>query len=324
MKKLVVNLILYSILIVFSLEILVRIFHLTKDYPVRYVDEFGVEKWKPNQNGYSVTGNRRQNFSEYHINKFGYNSYREFNPSRDKVEIALVGDSFIEGFHQNYYNSIGKKIENKLNGVEVYEYGYAGYDLADQLHLIDQYKEQFNLIDYVVLGIKFENDFTRGEYNVVEERMVLESPAYKAMRQFKLLVYLQNIGAFDNPRELIGKILSREVDDAHKLTKIEEEKNQKKLVHKYIENFESLINIYGFDKAKFIFLLDSEKTPQTFLDFLNKHQFKYLDFSEALKKSKTPTTLIYDMHWNNHGRSIIAKLITDYIKINIKKKQIIF
>ena len=127
------------------LEIWVRVFHLTKDYPVRYIDEFGVEKWMPNQDGFSVTGNRRQNFSEYHINNFGYNSYREYNPSKDKVEIALVGDSFVEGFHQNYYNSTGKKIEKILNGIEVYEFGYAGYDLADELHLIHQYQSTFNL-----------------------------------------------------------------------------------------------------------------------------------------------------------------------------------
>jgi hypothetical protein len=96
MKKLFLKSLLYLVLIVLVLELLVRIFHLTKDYPVRYVDKFEVEKWVPNQEGYSVTGNRRQNFSKFYINNSGFNSYREFTPSKDKVEIALVGDSFIE------------------------------------------------------------------------------------------------------------------------------------------------------------------------------------------------------------------------------------
>jgi hypothetical protein len=314
MKKLFIKSGLYAVLILIALELWVRVFYLTKDYPVRYVDDYGVEKWVPNQDGYSVTGNRRQNFSKYHINDFGYNSYREYKPSRDKVEIALVGDSFIEGFHQNYYNSIGKKIESKLSGVEVYEYGYAGYDLADQLHLITQYKKQFDLIDHVVLGLKFENDLGRGEYNVVQERMVLESPTYKAMRQIKLLVYLQNIGAFDAPRELVRKLLSREREHNQKPTKAEEEKFQKELELKCIKNFESLIGLYGFDKSKFVFLLDSEFTPKVFLSYLKKHGFKYIDFHEALIKSKTPTTLVYDMHWNNHGRKLIAELIANYFK----------
>ncbi|WP_100615846.1 hypothetical protein [Confluentibacter citreus] len=314
MKKLFFKIFIYSVLILLALEVYIRVFHLTKDYPVRYVDAFGVEKWMPNQEGYSVTGNRRQNFSEYRINNFGYNSYREFNPSKDKVEIALVGDSFIEGFHQNYYNSIGNKIENQLHGVEVYEYGYAGYDLADQLHLISQYKEQFELIDYVVLGIKFENDLARAEYNIVKERMQLESPLYKAIRQIKLLVYLNNIGVLDAPKDLVQKLLSNGKKKNAPLTKSEEDKQLKELETKYLENFKRLVNTYGFDKTRFLFLLDAEQTPDIFLNHLNEYDYKYIDFSKAFQASKKPPTLIYDMHWNNNGRTIIAQLIANYVK----------
>ncbi|MDO7171348.1 hypothetical protein [Mariniflexile sp. AS56] len=312
MKKLVLKLIVYSILVVLSLEILVRVFHLTKDYPERYVDEYDVEKWVPNQEGYSVTGNRRQNFSKYHINKLGFNSYREFNPSKDKVEIALVGDSFIEGFHQNYYNSIGKKIEDKLKGVEVYEYGYAGYDLADQLHLINKYKKQFDFIDHVVLGLKFENDLTRGEYNVVQDRMVFETPLYKLMKEIKLIVYLQSNGFFDHIRELGKKTMS--IENSLDEPKINKEDTQKNIELKYFENFMNLISIYGFDKTRFVFLIESKKTPELFLAYLKRENFKYIDFSKPFETSKRTPTLIYDKHWNNHGRDIIANLITDYIK----------
>jgi hypothetical protein len=314
MKKLFLKSLLYLVLIVLVLELLVRIFHLTKDYPVRYVDKFEVEKWVPNQEGYSVTGNRRQNFSKFYINNSGYNSYREFTPSKDKVEIALVGDSFIEGFHQNYYNSIGKKIENRLIDVEVYEYGYSGYDLADQLHLIHQYESTFNLIDHVIIGIRFENDLTRGEYNVLQERMKLESPIYRALRQIKLLVYLQNIGAFDKPRELTRKLLSGISNNVVIMSEQEEIRLQKELEIKYIKTFENLVKIYNFDKERFIFFLDSKKNPLIFLEYLHHNDFKFIDFSKALSNTKTPATLIYDKHWNNHGRNIIAELIANYIR----------
>ena len=133
MKKLLIKSMIYFFLLLLSLEVWVRVLHLHKDSPYRYVDEYQVEKWVPNQQGHSVTGNRRQNFSKFYINKSGFNSYREFTPTKDKVEVAIVGDSFIEGFHQNYLNSTGKKIENRLENIEVYEYGYAGYDFADEL-----------------------------------------------------------------------------------------------------------------------------------------------------------------------------------------------
>lgn len=306
----------YCVIILLVLEVIVRVFHLTKDYPERYVDAFGVEKWKPNQNGFSVTGNRRQNFSEFHINNFGFNSYQEFHPSKDRIEIALVGDSFIEGFHQNYYNSTGKKIENELPDVEVYEYGYAGYDLADQLHLIKQYKQQFDLIDLVVIGLDFESDVSRDTYSILEERMALESTAFKAMRQIKLLVYLQNIGAFDAPREIVRNLLSGNDPVTVNKTAEELELQEAQVQQQRFENFKRLVTTYGFDKERFVFLIDASKTPQLLLDYLHEQGYHYIDYSERLNQSVLPTTLIYDQHWNNHGRSLVASLIAEYYKKN--------
>ncbi|WP_435132238.1 hypothetical protein [Formosa sp. A9] len=305
MKKLVLTCFVYGILILLVLELGVRAFHLTKDYPVRYIDKFGVEKWQPNQTGYSVTGNRKQNFSEYRINNSGFNSYREFTPSSDKTEIALVGDSFIEGFHQDYYNSIGKKIENNIGDIEVYEYGYAGYDLADQLHLMHQYQNTFKLIDYVFIGLEFDTDLLRPEYSISNERMKLETPVYKILRQCKLLVYLQSIGILDAPKNLISKL--------SKANKIKAQTTEQELYPLYLNNFKHLVNTYHFDKNKYIFLIDAKKTPASFLNYLNNNQYRYLDFSETLNRSKNSTTLIYDMHWNNYGRTLIAETIGSYV-----------
>ena len=66
-----------------------RLFHLYNDVPLLlFIDEYGIMKTEPGQKGFSVTGNRRQNFAEFSINDFGYNSYRAFKPSKDKLEIA--------------------------------------------------------------------------------------------------------------------------------------------------------------------------------------------------------------------------------------------
>ncbi|MFD0836312.1 hypothetical protein ACFQ0I_11080 [Mariniflexile aquimaris] len=316
MKKLFFKMFLYTVLIVMILEVLVRVLHLTKDYPARFVDERGVERWVPNQEGYAVTGNRRQNFSKFHINSSGYNSYRDFKPSKERTEIAIVGDSYIEGFHQDYDNSIGKKIESKLHDVDVYEIGYAGYDLADQLHLIHQYPKFFALIDYVIIGLDFNTDLSRGTYEVVQDRMRLESAKFKAMRQIKLLVYFQNIGAFDAPRELVRNLLSGSEPVVVKKTAEEIQLQEVQLQQQRFENFKRLVAVYGFDKERFVFLIDTSKTPQLLLDYLHEQGYRYIDYSERLNQSVLPTTLIYDQHWNNHGRSIVASLIADYYKKN--------
>jgi len=312
MKKLILKSGLYVILLLLMLEVWVRILHLSKDNPIRIVDEQKVEKWLPNQNGHSVTGNRRQNFSEFKINNSGFNSYREFEPTEDKVEVALVGDSFIEGFHQHYYNSIGKKIENIIPGIEVYEYGYAGYDMADQLHLIHEYQDTFKWIDHVVLGIKFSNDLTRGEYEVIQSRMKLESPLYRALREIKLLVYAQNIGALDPVKKLLSTITSGGRKKKKKKEKTIDQVREEEQT--FIENFENLITLYDFDKKRYTFLLDSENTSTTFLNYLKINGYTYIDFAPKFAIEKRPKTLIYDKHWNNYGRTLIAELIANYIE----------
>ncbi|MFI0429051.1 hypothetical protein [Mariniflexile sp. HMF6888] len=321
MKLLFGKIILYSILLFIKLEIIVRVFHLYDEYPQFIINDKNVKTYAPNQEGFTVTGNRVMNFAQYHINKSGFNSYREFTPSKNKTDIAIIGDSFIEGLHQNYNNSIGKKIEDKLNnGTQVFEYGHSGYDFADQLHLITAYKEKFDLIDHIIIYMKFENDLQRDYYEPdqywVDSQYFLTS---RIKKKIKLFDYIEDIGLFEPLRDFKGKLLEL----AHGNTannKTSDEAIEKNIADnlKYLENFKKLIEIFGFDKNKNTILIDSRSTNKSFLDYCDSMGYKYIDFGKAFEDSKIPTTLIYDMHWNNHGRNIIASVITNYIKENIK------
>jgi hypothetical protein len=313
MKKLFLKSLLYIFLIVIALELCVRMLHLYTEVPTRYIDDIGVEKSIPNETGFAVTGNRRQNYSEYKINKSGFNSFREFKPTKQKIEIAIIGDSFIEGMHQNYYNSIGKKLEEKLKNVEVYEYGYAGYDLSNQLYLINKYTENFKLINYIIIYLKFENDLTNGSYTPNNERIaLLSSPLFKIRDQFKLLSYASMIGAVDPIKHLAIDIINR--------TKAQPKKSEQEEANKdsiYLENFKKLVATYGFDKKKVSFLLNSKTTSPLFLEYCNSNDYQIIDFADAFENSNKPPTLIYDMHWNNHGRELIALEISNYLKTKL-------
>jgi len=160
--------------------------------------------------GYAVTGNRNQNYSKFRINDSGFNSYREFNPSYEKEEIAIVGDSYIQGFHIDYDNSIGKKIENQIEGIEVYEYGYAGYDLANQLHLISAYKDNFDKINHIFIYVKYPDDFIRAEYTPNIKRIqLLSSTVFKIRDNIKLLSYISSIGVVDPIKDFISNLKSK-------------------------------------------------------------------------------------------------------------------
>lgn len=312
MKLLFSKIILYSVLVLICLEIFTRVLHLYQQYPPYIINDKNIEVNTPNQNGYYVTGNRRMNFAEYNINKTGFNSYREFTPTKEEIEIALIGDSFIEGFHQNYYNSTGKKIEILLDDqVKVFEYGYSGYDLADQLHLINAYKDQFELIDYVFIYIKFYTDLERDTYKPNFYRVKLQnSLSFKLKDHIKLLTYAQNIGLFSPLKKLKNKLLGNK---GNKREYIDDYASDEDTAI-FLKNFKTLVDTYNVDKNKTVFMLDKNKTSPLFLEYCDSVGFKYLDFGTSLEASKTPTTLIYDQHWNNNGRNIIASLVANYVK----------
>lgn len=306
MKKFLIRIVGYVFFVLLVLEILVRILHLYTEDPPRFIDQLGVEKRLPSHNGYAVTGNRNQNFSEFNINASGFNSFREFNPSKSKYEIALIGDSFIEGFHQDYYNSIGKKIEKNLDSVEVYEYGYAGYDLANQLHLIHVYKNEFDLIDEIIIYLNYESDLGRGEYEPNFGRIaMLSSTIFKIRDNIKLLAYGSKIGIL----EPIKKLFSGNAFENNGNI----DPNAPDVNKQYLENFKSLVKLYGFDKCKTTILLDSRKTSRLFLEYCKENNFNYIDFAPKFEATTKPVTLIYDWHWNDHGRTLIAEFIADFM-----------
>lgn len=289
-------------------EVLVRVFHLYDDRPIRYTDEKGILKWIPGQTGYSVHGNRRQNFAEYHINNSGFNSFREFEPSADKLELAIIGDSFIEGFHQDYTNSLGKKIENQLQGVEVYEYGHSSNDFADAMHLIESYKQDFGKIDKIVIYLDYEGDLDRAEYKYVERKLTLPFLNYS-----KLYVYAKMIGLFDPVKNMAKNLITLKF--LKKDTKKEDHLERPDTFPIRAGNFESVIEKYGFDRKKMIFLLNSDQTDERFVSYLKSQNYDYMDYANVFKESREPTTLIYDQHWNNNGRELLAKLISERLAL---------
>lgn len=314
MKKFLIKSGFFLILLVLSLEILVRAFHLYTEDPPRMIDDLLVEKRVPGHSGYAVTGNRNMNFSRFRINQSGFNSKREYEPSENRMEIALVGDSFIEGFHIDYDNSLGIKLENALNRkVEVYEYGYAGYDLANQYHLIDTY-EDFDKIDYIVVYLDYPTDLYRSVYEPSYDRIaLLSSTLFKIRDNVKLLAYVSKIGVLDKIQSFGASMLGKNQPKNPTITP-KTSKDQE-----YLENFKQLSATHEIDYSRTFLLLDGRKTNKDFLDYCTTENIRIIDFGAAFDKEQRPTDLVYDQHWNEYGRSVIAKLIGETLRSESSK-----
>ena len=145
---------------------------------------------------------------------------------------------------------------------------------------------------------------------------MLSSPLFEIRDRIKLLAYGSKIGILEPLKKLVTGNAFEVNTRGYKTNVIESETPAEILIRdqQYLDNFKNLIRLYGYDKTKTTLLLDASKTSKSFLDYCNTNGFKYIDFSETFKKSTKATTLIYDWHWNNHGRDLIAQVISDYIK----------
>ena len=237
--------------------------------------------------------------------------------------MAITGDSFIEGFHQDVNNSIGNKIEDQLTGIEVYEYGYAGYDLANQMHLIHAYEEDFKLIDEIIVYLNYESDLKRATYSPDYKRInMLRSPLFRLRDNVKLLAYGSKIGVLEPLKKLATGKAFEDGRKGYQTNEVKTMSAEQLRIQdeQYLNNFKSLVRLYGFDKSKTTLLLDSRKTSAYFLSYCRENGIQYIDFAPAFKSSTRSTTLIYDWHWNNHGRDLIAEVISDYVEDKYGKK----
>ncbi|MEX0314948.1 MAG: hypothetical protein AB3N18_12290 [Allomuricauda sp.] len=301
MLKFITRIAIYGLFIFLALELLVRLFHLYNDMPDWYLAEDNTYKRVPGQVGYAVYGNRKQKASQYRINQAGYNSFREFDPTEEGIEVAILGDSFIEGLHQDYRNSIGKKIERQLEDIHVYEYGHSNFDMADLMFLAQANKADFDKIDLIIFEFKFGDDLLRNEYKLEQRKVV-----FPLLRRSKLLTYLLDIGMVDPVKRFLRKL---NIGQAPR-TQAEYNKDVT-----YLNNFKQLIDRYGIDKSKTVILLDTRKTPNIFLEFLQRENIDMIDYGATFENSKDMhTTLVFDQHWNDHGRNLIAIEIVNYLK----------
>lgn len=311
MKKLLLKSASYFGIIVLLLEVYVRVFHLYSDMPNRTIDGFDVEKNLPNQAGLFVTGNRKQLAVNYKINASGFNSVYEKVSDSNDLKIALVGDSYIEGLHQDYTNSLGTMIERKLPKTEVYEYGCAAYDLANQLHFIRSNREVMDKMDLIILYVKYENDLKRSKYEPNYELInYLDSPIGKLRQNIKLLSYIERLGLINE----FGRFVRGRPTRNKARQEIKNRLQDGSVDSLYISNFEKLLQNLPLDKSKTKLLLNGQKTSRRFIRFCAANSIEIIDFGPTFENSEKKTDYGYDKHWNSHGRELIAKSIAKDLK----------
>lgn len=154
MKTLIVQLVYFGLFFVVAAELFLRIANIATDIPTPQRYDNGYWLYEAHQTGTFTRGYRGEVRTAFHINSSGWNSIRDYE-AVDSNTIALIGDSFIEGFYVDVNQSIGRKIEQLTDSkYTVHEFAKAGANMHDYRTLYSAIQNKGYKAIFIHIGVK--------------------------------------------------------------------------------------------------------------------------------------------------------------------------
>ena len=302
MKKFLKNIVLFILLALIVGEIVVRVTYTMADIPQRTIDEYGIQKYYPNQHGYWKGGDHK-----WIINDFGWPG--ELPKSYNNL-IMVIGDSFIENFmnpnecHQSAF------LKKNMKGYNFMEAGRSGVSLIEAMEIsksLDSLKPIKTLI-YVS-----DNDFyesikeVKPMVDITQINLKDGSIAYgemKAPRLKKILYNVKLLYYFYN-RFPLGQ--SDVAQDHNKEELVEAEDNNKlKSKVEIFKLIEYIVNNYNIKSKILVF---HPNTNTEIIEQCQRAGFNTIVLDSS--KDDNSWTFDYDSHWTCYGHEQVAKQISD-------------
>jgi len=299
MIKFFKNIILFLLLSVIVGEVVVRLTHAVSDVPQRTIDEHGIQKYLPNQQGYWRGGEHK-----WMVNTLGWPG--ELPESYDNL-IMIIGDSYIENFmnpnecHQSVF------LKENMPAFNFMEAGRSGVSFIEALEIskdLDSLKPIQTLI-YVtdedfyesISEVKPMRDVTQLnlEKNTIQFGEMKAPMVKKALYTFKLAYYFYNrfpITGFEN--------------------KESEPKNPIKISKTEKSEFQTEISqLITFVKQNYTItnktLIFHPNSNYSIIETCKNAGFNII----LLDSSHDATwTFDYDNHWTCYGHKSVAKQIS--------------
>lgn len=304
MKIFLIKIVLFVSLGIILGEGIVRLFELTIDVPVAYVDSSDhLIKYRPNQTGNYIGGDHK-----WIINKYGNFGYEP--PSLDSL-ITVIGDSFISNemnppsCHQARYLSLLDRDFNyypmSRDGASFIEY----MEMKKSLEHLHPIKNLFYVhhSDFTESIIEVANKPTSVQYSINEHRIRY---AKLSSRKLKRLLYHFKLAYYLYRNYLIFK----STPPALKV-----KKSKKPLNFKAIKKLLDFVkNNYSIDD---IILVFNPNSDQKLIKITKNYGFKTI-----LLKAQNYSSwkLEHDSHWSCNGHKKAAIQVTNYLKQNIEFK----
>jgi len=304
MKKFLINTFGWLFVVILISELTIRIFGLAaKTMPTKNIN--GDYLYEPGKSGYWVRGGLREVYNYYEINDQGYNSIINYNSlNNDNLNIALIGDSYIQGFQSDVRHSVGRQLEYILgDSVVVHEYGKAGSNIVDFALTYQKYIKDKNYDFVFILAtdkdlVKFKaSNIGRGN------RIPKKTLSRTIYDNFHLLRYLNiNHGLGVSFNDLI-KNGPESIERIHRKSDSDYGLSEEEYIDRLNQDAIDLL------PETVIFLHEYDKLSEFFIE---NYDFQFV----KIKHEKQPKDHGFDGHWNRNGRYNCAKAMADFIVQN--------
>jgi hypothetical protein len=249
---------------------------------------------KPYAEGIYIKGGLAEIKGHYVFNSQGFNSLKDYSKLTDnKIRVAIIGDSFIEGLQVDVEKSIGRLLEEQMKSIEVHEYGRSGSNIVDYGLIYKKYIK--GKYDYVFVYLTDKDLIEKLPENMGKlESLTKMSFGRIVYKNSYLIRYLNiNHGLTSKLKDVMNKDFSISL--------------KKKSIFSEKEFFEK-VNYQALSllDSSVIVLYESEKLKQ-----FVKRPFRLKKLQITHKK--LPKDFGFDVHWNLNGRMNCAESIKNYI-----------
>ena len=293
MKRFIIKIFEFSIVVLILLEIVVRLFTLTNDVPQRDLDENGLQVFQKNQEGQS----------HGHKWKVNSNGFLGNNDIKGRNQVLIIGDSFVENIMNPFecrQSSLFKKA-----GYDVFEIGRSGITFIESLEFYSKYKSEVNpkISIFVIDNSDFEESIE--EINKLNDRVQISLKTSKLSIGKIKAKYLKKI--LYNYKTLYYLYLKYLKSQKSNITSQSKEVNHSNEEISLFINKLIKISIQNYDLKDCLFVFRGENDFKELFSQLN------LNFIELDLKGVEYMYSKNDSHWSCKGHQIASEKILEYI-----------
>ena len=278
-----------------------------------------------------------EGFSAGQFNEFRYMGPGypyEKNPGT--LRIALLGDSYVEGFQVFDRDHFRRILEDELKGrlnvnVEVLNFGRSGFDLADMYCYNETFVSEFNP-DFSLYFVS-NADLNPETTDPLRLTLKLEDDSLVISKQFPnsylqvynetkwLVQYSSILNMLNNCRKIAKSegVLPILLDKLYPVLTITQSYGESRFIMPIITS--KIVN--HFNSGDIIINRDQSKLEDEFIDSLSNNKLLLIDLSDTLQYMKdsghNPNYWIATKkygHWNQTGHKAVAKFISDRLLEN--------